>query len=78
MREIVMPRVGLTMEEGTITEWKIGVGDRFVEGDIIAEMTSDKAQNEIEAPFSGVLRQIVVNVDGTAAVGSPIARADEV
>ena len=76
MEKIVLPRVGLTQEEGTIIVWKIKEGDAFTEGDVIAEMESDKATVDVEAPFSGTLRKILVAADETCAVGEPIAEAE--
>ena len=77
MRDIVMPRLGLTMEEGTVNAWKIQLGDSFNEGDIILEILSDKATVDVEAPFTGKLVRIVVNEGETVPVGTTIAQAEE-
>ena len=53
--EIVMPRLGWTMEEGTLVEWLKQTGDRIESGDIIFTVESDKAINEIESFDSGTL-----------------------
>ena len=53
--EIVMPRLGWTMEEGTLVEWLKQNGDRIESGDIIFTVESDKAINEIESFDSGTL-----------------------
>ena len=55
--EIVMPRLGWTMEEGTLVEWLKHDGDTIAIGDIIFTVESDKAVNEIEAMEGGILRK---------------------
>jgi pyruvate dehydrogenase E2 component (dihydrolipoamide acetyltransferase) len=77
MRDIVMPRLGLTMEEGTVNAWKIQPGTPFKEGEIILEILSDKATVDVEAPFSGTLVRILVNDGETVPVGTPIGQAEE-
>ena len=54
--EIVMPKLGWTMEEGTLTEWKKNDGDEVTPGEIYMLVESDKALNEIESFEAGVLR----------------------
>ena len=57
------------MEEGTITRWEIVEGDSFNEGDVICEVMTDKAINEVEAGFSGKLTKIIVQEDQISPVG---------
>ena len=57
--EIIMPKLGVDMQEGEIIEWKKQVGDSVMEGDILLEIMSDKTNMEIEAEESGVLLKIV-------------------
>jgi pyruvate dehydrogenase E2 component (dihydrolipoyllysine-residue acetyltransferase) len=57
--EIVMPRMGLTMEEGTVVAWLKGVGETVQAGEPLVEIETDKATVEIEAPTTGILYQIV-------------------
>src|SRR5215510_12660566 len=54
--EIVMPRLGWTMEEGTLVEWFKKDGDAIKPGDIVFTVESDKAVNEVESFESGILR----------------------
>ncbi|GAB4555219.1 MAG: dihydrolipoamide acetyltransferase [Anaerolineae bacterium] len=54
--ELVMPRLGWTMEEGTFLEWLKQDGDTIQEGDIVFTVENDKAVNEVEALASGILR----------------------
>ncbi|MGH2268517.1 dihydrolipoyl dehydrogenase [Streptococcus uberis] len=57
--EIIMPKLGVDMQEGEIIEWKKQVGDTVNEGDVLLEINSDKTSMEIEAEDSGVLLKIV-------------------
>ncbi len=57
--EIIMPKLGVDMQEGEIIEWKKQEGDVVNEGDVILEMMSDKTSMELEAEDSGVLLKIV-------------------
>lgn len=54
-----MPQLGLTMEEGEISEWKVAEGDVVKEGDVIAEITTDKLTNDLVAEFGGTVLKIV-------------------
>ena len=54
--EIVMPRLGWTMEVGRVVEWLKADGDEVAEGDLILAIESDKAVTEVEALDSGILR----------------------
>ncbi|MGN0981802.1 MAG: dihydrolipoamide acetyltransferase family protein [Candidatus Limivicinus sp.] len=69
--EIVMPRAGLTMTEGTISEWKAAEGAAVSKGDVLMEFENEKNIIPCEALDSGLLH-ILVPADGTAAVGQVI------
>ena len=58
--ELLMPKLGLTMTEGTIEEWKKKVGDPVAKGEIIYSVATDKLTNDVEADVDGVLLAIVV------------------
>lgn len=58
--ELLMPKLGLTMTEGTIDEWKKKVGDSVQEGEILYSVATDKLSNDVEAEEDGVLLKIVV------------------
>jgi pyruvate dehydrogenase E2 component (dihydrolipoamide acetyltransferase) len=73
MAEIRMPKMGDGMEEGTINRWLKHEGDKVAEGEVIAEIETDKASVEITAYDSGVLTKIVVPEGGTVPVGAVIA-----
>ena len=61
------------MEEGTILEWRVSVGDRIAPGDILCEIETDKAAIEYESPVSGRLARIVAEEGETVEVKRPIA-----
>ena len=71
--EILMPALSPTMTEGAIARWLVKEGDAVSAGDLLAEIETDKATMELEAPEDGVLGRILVP-DGTEeiAVGTPI------
>ena len=77
MRHILMPRLGLTMEEGTVVRWLESEGESFFEGEVIAEVMTDKATTAVAAAFSGRLVRILVHEDQTVPVLAPIAEAEE-
>jgi pyruvate dehydrogenase E2 component (dihydrolipoamide acetyltransferase) len=69
-RELVMPKLGLTMTQGTVTKWYFNEGDRVKEGDILYEVETDKLTNKIAADTEGVLRKIFVHTGETVPVKS--------
>ena len=71
---LVMPKLGLTMTEGTITEWRVQPGESFDAGQIIAVVETEKIANEVEAPAQGLMNEHVAGSGQTVSVGSPIAR----
>lgn len=72
-KEVVMPRLSDTMSEGTVSKWRKQVGDEVKKGEIIAEIETDKATQDLESYDSGVLTQIVVNEGETVPLGATIA-----
>jgi pyruvate dehydrogenase E2 component (dihydrolipoamide acetyltransferase) len=71
-----MPKLSDTMEEGTIVEWKKKTGDEVKQGDVLAEVESDKATFDLEAESGGVL-SILVEQGVPAKIGAPIATIGE-
>lgn len=59
MNEIVMPRLGFTMQTGTIVKWHKKEGDKVEKGDILLSVESDKVTVEVESIYSGYLRKII-------------------
>jgi pyruvate/2-oxoglutarate dehydrogenase complex dihydrolipoamide acyltransferase (E2) component len=54
--EILLPKIGFSMNEGQIAEWLFGDGEEVVEGEALYLLEADKSTNEVEAPASGILR----------------------
>ena len=78
---IVMPKMGYDMREGTVVKWHKSEGEEVARGEVIADIETDKATVEFEAYTSGVLRRIVANEGVAIPVGeliAIIAGADEV
>ncbi len=75
-QDVLMPSLGLTMEEGTILEWFAAVGDTIELGSDLFLLETEKSQIEIESPYEGVLTEILVEAGETVAVGVPIARME--
>ena len=75
--ELVMPRLSDTMERGTIARWVVKEGDAFKNGDVLAEIETDKALMELSAYDDGVLLKILVPDGAEAELGAPIAVTGE-
>jgi pyruvate dehydrogenase E2 component (dihydrolipoamide acetyltransferase) len=71
--QVTMPMLGLTMEEGTITEWLKHEGDTVAKEEPLFVVETDKSAVEVGAPATGVLSQIIVQVGQTVRVSAPIA-----
>ena len=71
--KIMMPKLSDTMDEGVILKWLRKEGEKIKQGEILAEIESDKADMELEAYDSGVVRKIVVPEGGKAPIGGLIA-----
>lgn len=74
--KVLMPQVGMTMQEGIITEWKKEDGETVAQGEILFSFTTEKLENEIEAPVSGKLK-ILVEAGESAKCGVEIAEIIE-
>jgi pyruvate dehydrogenase E2 component (dihydrolipoamide acetyltransferase) len=71
--EVVLPRLGLTQDEGTIVRWLKREGAPVAKGEPLFEVMTDKATLEVEAPAGGVLLRILIDEGGTVPVATPIA-----
>ncbi len=69
---IVMPKLGLTMEQGTVARWLKAEGDVVTEGEGLVEVETDKISNVVESPAAGVLLKILVPEGDEADVLAPI------
>jgi len=69
--EILLPKIGFSMNEGQIAEWLFADGEEVVEGEALFLLEADKSTNEVEAPSSGILR--ISGIEGeTYEVGTVI------
>lgn len=71
---LTMPKLGLTMEEGTVVEWYVRAGDSFAKGQAIFSVETEKIITDIEASVDGRLEHILVKEGQSAAIGTPVAR----
>ncbi len=70
--EVLMPKIGLTMKEGKVVEWRKKEGDRVEKGDILFVFETEKTTFEVETPEPGILSKILVQVDETVPVGAVV------
>lgn len=77
MSEVVLPALGESVTEGTVTRWLKKVGDTVAVDEPLVEVSTDKVDTEIPSPFAGVLQQILVAEDETVAVGAVLAVVGE-
>ncbi|WP_137843530.1 2-oxoglutarate dehydrogenase, E2 component, dihydrolipoamide succinyltransferase [Microbacterium sp. 2FI] len=73
-KEVLLPELGESVTEGTVTRWLKSVGDDVALDEPLLEISTDKVDTEIPSPFAGVLQEILVQEDETIAVGSALAR----
>ncbi|HWQ88787.1 MAG TPA: biotin/lipoyl-containing protein [Desulfitobacteriaceae bacterium] len=77
MIEIVMPRLGLNMEKGTIIKWHVKEGDSFRKDDVLCEVESEKSIGDVTADFDGILLRILVKENEEMEVIKPIAEVEK-
>lgn len=73
MSEVRLPALGESVTEGTVTRWLKKVGDTVAIDEPLVEVSTDKVDTEIPSPIAGILQQILVGEDETAAVGAVLA-----
>ncbi len=71
--EFVMPMIGVEIEEAEIRQWLKQAGDTVAAGELLVAIGTPKVDMELEAPFAGVLKAILVEAGEIAAVGAPLA-----
>lgn len=74
--KVKMPKLGLTMTEATIVEWKKAVGDSVTAGEVLLVIETEKADVEIEVPASGTLVEILGEVRTVHPIGDVLAVID--
>jgi len=75
--DVILPKWGVSMQEGTIGEWHVAEGDEVTEGQPIAAIVTDKVDADLEAPVAGKLVEQRVAAGETAQVGSVVAVIEE-
>jgi pyruvate dehydrogenase E2 component (dihydrolipoamide acetyltransferase) len=76
MAEFLMPSLGADMTAGTLAKWRVTAGDTVKQGDIIAEVETDKGIIEVEVFESGAVQKLLVNEGEKVPVGTPLAEID--
>lgn len=72
---INIPKLGVSMSEGTLVEWLVQDGEQVTEGQLLYRIETDKVENDVEAPVAGVVR--ITGEEGeTYAVGDPIGEIE--
>jgi len=74
--DINIPKLGMSMKEATLTEWKFNEGDQVNEGDEVLIIETDKTSWEVESPASGYLN-IIVAIDNTEPIGAVVGKIAE-
>jgi 2-oxoglutarate dehydrogenase E2 component (dihydrolipoamide succinyltransferase) len=72
--DVVMPQMGVSVSEGTVTKWNKQVGDRVEADETLLEISTDKVDTEVPSPASGVVTEILVPEGETVEVGTVLAR----
>jgi pyruvate/2-oxoglutarate dehydrogenase complex dihydrolipoamide acyltransferase (E2) component len=72
--DVTMPQMGVSVAEGTVVEWKKQVGDWVQADEIIASISTDKIDTDVEAPATGRVHEVLVDVGTTVDVGTVMAR----
>ena len=72
--DLVMPKLGLTMAEGLLAEWRVGPGAKVRAGEVLFVVETEKIASEIAAPADGEVTEILVAAGETVAVGTTLAR----
>ncbi len=73
---VVMPKMGISVSEGTIVEWRKAVGDSIEADETVADVTTDKIDVEIPCPASGRIARLLAEPGETVAVGQAIAEIE--
>src|SRR5947209_5744110 len=77
MSDVVMPQMGESIVEGTLTKWLKKSGDRVERDEPLFEISTDKVDTEIPSPAAGTLSEILVQEGQTVGINTVVARLDE-
>ena len=72
--DVTMPQMGVSVVEGTLVAWRVGVGDRVEADQTICEISTDKIDTEVPAPVAGVVAELLIELESTVPVGTVLAR----
>src|SRR5450755_1656463 len=78
MTDVVMPQMGESIVEGTLTKWLKKPGERVERDEPLFEISTDKVDTEIPSPAAGTLAEVLVEETKTVGIGTIVARIDEV
>jgi pyruvate/2-oxoglutarate dehydrogenase complex dihydrolipoamide acyltransferase (E2) component len=76
VHEIILPKWGMTMQEGVLAEWLVAVGDAVSESQPLARVETEKVDAEIEAPAAGTIIELLVDAGASIEVGTLVARLE--
>lgn len=71
--KLILPSMGEGVMEATVTNWIKNIGDAIAEDESVVEIATDKVDSDVPSPVAGILKEILIPVDGVAKVGEPIA-----
>src|SRR5690606_39502 len=71
--KLILPAMGEGVMEATVISWLKKVGDPIAEDESVVEIATDKVDSDVPSPVAGILKEILVDVDGVAKIGEPIA-----
>jgi 2-oxoglutarate dehydrogenase E2 component (dihydrolipoamide succinyltransferase) len=74
--DFILPKMGESITEGTILNWLVQEGASFSEGDILVEVGTDKVDNEVPAPFEGVMVKHLCEAGDVVEIGAPVAQLE--
>mgnify|MGYP006126435099 CR=1 FL=1 len=74
---VLMPQLGETVAEGTLSIWHKNVGERVEANELLFEISTDKVEMEVPAPAGGVIKEILVKEGETVEVGAILAILDD-
>src|SRR5450755_3455313 len=77
MIDVVMPQMGESIVEGTLTKWLKKAGERVERDEPLFEISTDKVDTEIPAPVAGVLKEVLVEEGKTVAISTVVGRIEE-
>jgi len=72
--DVLLPKIGMAMQDAMIVEWVKKPGEPVTKGEVLLKMETEKVIEELEAPETGVLEEILVTEDEYADVGAVLAR----